>query len=171
MVRGSLILAGALMGAPLLAAPAAAEDVEFKGHVLDVDASQASRPILRMTGTRHVINRSAQQLAEKARGCLASGGGVVIEPQDAAGAEPFTVWVRVDFGSMFSARNLRSQWTLEAGDGYFRIVQSGFGFAQVSGREAVAGDYLPLAQDGMPWKNALEAALPLESTLVDCLYR
>lgn len=166
MVRGSLVLA-----VMLLAAPAGAEEVHFKDHTLDVDAAKVERPILRATGIRHAINRSAQQLTEKARTCLASHDGVVVEPRDAAADAPFTAWVRVDFGSMFSSRSLRSQWALEAGDGYFRIVQSGFGVAQAAGSEAVAGDYLPLVQDGMPWKNALEATFPLEGAFVDCLYR
>ena len=50
-----------LLAAVLAALPAHAEDVPFAGHVLDVDASQEQRTILRMTGTRYGINGSTAQ--------------------------------------------------------------------------------------------------------------
>lgn len=152
----------------LAAFPGQADEVQFEGHVLEVDASQELRPILRMTGARYGINRSAGQILDKARECIGSQPGLTLDPVE-PGGDALSVQGRRDFRQFWSTRSVRTRLTLEASDGHFRIVQSELGLAQGSGTEMPEDAYLPISQQG-DWQEAITAAIALETGLTDCVY-
>ena len=153
-----------LMAALLLSTPALAEDVAYKGRTLALDETQASRPILRMTGTKYTIRRDQQELIAKARACLAQTSGATVDAVD-QDAGILTASVRVDYGARFSSYVLHSRMDVNIGDGAFQLVQSQFRLEnEESGSSA-------LAYNGSGWEKAIESLEKLENSVVDCLYR
>ena len=159
-----------LLAAVLAALPAHAEDVPFAGHVLDVDASQEQRTILRMTGTRYGINGSTAQILDKARQCIGSQSGLTLDPVD-PDSSTLSAQGRRDYRQFWSTHSVRTRLTLEASDGHFRIVQSALGQAQGNSAETPDDAYLPISQQGGDWQNAITAAIAMATGLADCMYR
>lgn len=160
-----LVLAGVLASIP-----AAAEEVQFEGHSLEVDASQEARNILRMTGTRYGIRGSTAQIIDKARQCIGGRQGLTLESADQANGK-LSARGRFDYRQLWSTHSIRTQLTIEADDGHFRIVQSEPAHAQGRGAETPDDAYSPLSQRDDDWREALLAAIGAETGLVDCMYR
>lgn len=157
-----------ILMAALVAAPAIAEDVTFKGRTLDIGAGEDARPILRMSGTQYVLPRSQEQLVSQAQACLDSQNGVKVESADAAQG---LVVARVDTGfrAGFSAQQLRSRLELVAGENAFRITESDFALSRTDEDGGVTS--VPLMQNGGLWQKGLEALMLTENKVVDCLFR
>ncbi|QIL21367.1 hypothetical protein [Thermomonas sp. HDW16] len=160
-----LLIAVALMGAPVLA-----EDVQFEGHTLEVEPGQGdARNIARILGTRYQINAAAVQIIDKARGCLGNQSGVAIEAGEPNSGQ-LVANSQVNYRAGWSTHSVRSRIAVEASDGYFRIVQSDLGVADMGAADARDGDYRVLQQDG-DWEKAASTMIALEQGVIDCLYR
>lgn len=150
--------------------PALAEDVAFEGRTLQVEPGQDdTRTITRIVGTRYQLNATAVQVIDKARVCLGNQGSVAVESGE-AGSDQLVANSRVNYRAGWGTRSARSRIDLEASDGYFRIIQSNLGIAQIGAADARDGDYGPLQQQG-GWDNAVSAMIALEQGVIDCLYR
>ena len=159
-----------LLVAALACLPALAEDVAFEGRTLEVEPGpDDTRTIVRIVGTRYQVNASATQLIDKARTCLAGQGSISVEAGDAA-SDRLVANSRVNYRAGWGTRSARSRIDIEASDGYFRIVQSELGVADVGVAEAGDGDYGVLQQTGS-WDDAVSAMITLEQGVIDCLYR
>lgn len=159
-----------VLAAVLASIPAAAEEVQFEGHAIEVDASQEARNILRMTGTRYGVRGSAAQIIDKARQCIGSGRGFTLESTDPANGK-LSANGRFDYRQLWSTHSVRARLTIEADDGHFRLVQSELGHAQGSGAETPDAGYSPISQENDDWREALAATIEAETRLVDCMYR
>lgn len=159
-----LVLAGTLAAIPL-----AAEEVQFEGHVLEVDASQEARAIVRMEGTRYRLPGTAAQIVDKAEKCITGQNGLALVAADPV-AGTVAARGRADYRQMWSTRSIRANLQIEADDGYFRIVQSELAQAQGGSAESDDAAYAPISQAG-DWESAVSAAITMETRLVDCLYR
>ena len=159
-----LVLAGTLA-----AFPVAAEDVQFEGHVLEVDASQEARVIVRMAGTRYRLPGTAAQIVDKAEKCVTGQKGLALVSTDAAGGT-LAASGRADYRQRWSTRSIRANLRIEASDGYFRIEQTDLAQAEGGSAELADDAYAPVSHAG-DWENAVTAAIAMESRLVDCLYR
>src|SRR5690606_22882928 len=103
-----LVLAGTLA-----AFPVAAEDVQFEGHVLEVDASQEARVIVRMAGTRYRLPGTAAQIVDKAEKCVTGQKGLALVSTDAAGGT-LAASGRADYRQRWSTRSIRANLRIEA---------------------------------------------------------
>ena len=157
-----------MLVAALVAPPALAEDVSFKGRTLDVATGTEARPILRMSGTQYVLPRSQEQLVNQAQACLGGQEGVTVETADATQGL-LVARVATAFRSGFSSQTLRSRLELSAGEGSFQLVESEFTLARASEDGGTAD--IPLVQEGTPWEKGLETLIQTENRLVDCLYK
>lgn len=157
-----------ILAAALVAMPAFAEDVSFKGRTLDVDSGQEAKPILHMTGTQYVLPRSQEQLVNQAQACLAGQDGIVVESTDAAQGL-VVARIATAFRASFATQTLRSRLDLTVGEGYFQLAETELALAQAS--EDGSATYVPLVQDGGLWEKGLEALIQTENKLVDCLYK
>lgn len=157
-----------ILAAALVAMPAFAEDVSFKGRTLDVDSGQEARPILHMTGTQYVLPRSQEQLVNQAQACLAGQDGIAVESTDAAQGL-VVARIATSFRASFATQTLRSRLDLTVGEGYFQLAESELALAQAN--EDGSATYVPLVQDGGLWEKGLEALVRTENKLVDCLYK
>ena len=159
-----------ILAATLLALPAFAEDVQFKGHTLDVDASQEARNIRGMSGALYGVRGSPEQVIEKAQGCVAGVQGYAVVAVDAA-AGRLEADGRFNYRKGWTTRSLRSRLLVEASPAQFRIAQSALGQAPLAAAEATDADYAPISQEQGGWEDALDVLIPHEQGIVDCMYR
>lgn len=158
-----------MLAAALVAAPAMAEVVQFRGHALETDGAAEARHVAAMRSARYSIPGSPAQIVGKAQACLArADSGVGIVSVDAAGGRLRAV-SRTGYRHDEQARMLRSRWMVEAGEGSLHIAFTDL--AEIRG-EGADEAYAPLPlRPGAGWEEALSAVIGVEQALLDCMYR
>lgn len=166
MKRGIWVLAGFALAMSVLTMPVLADEVNFQGHVLEVDATQEPAIVRATTSSRYVVTGDAANLAEKARACLAAQPGVTaVTSVDAGRVEGD---LSIQRGGFFSSLQARSRIVIEASDGAFRILQTGLTQPVGAGDEV---RQVPVPAPDVGGTKLLEAVFEAEQGVVDCLYR
>jgi hypothetical protein len=151
--------------------PAMADELEFQGHVLDVQGPAHAREVMSVRGTRYAIPGSAEQIVAKAQVCLGrkdSGAGVV--SVDPAGGRLVAVG-RVAYAHGALPRLVRGRLALEAGEGIFSIALVGLRTAEAGTADVVDPVFAPLLlHPASGWEAALGAVIGVERALVDCMF-
>lgn len=153
--------------AALVAVPAVAEDVSFKGRTLEVASDQENPPILRMSGTQYVLPRSQEQLVNQAQACLTGTNGVTVESADVASGV-LVAHVDNPFRASFTDQVLRSRLEMVASEGAFQITETELSLGKAD--EAGSMVFAPLLREGS-WEKGLDLLVQAENKLVDCLYK
>ncbi|WP_240099870.1 hypothetical protein [Thermomonas flagellata] len=147
------------------AAAAGAQEVSFGGHLLTLAGSPQAPVVERASGTLHMVGLDAQELAARARTCLAAQG-LTPDPQAPDGRLQATLTVQRS--GLLSAFRARSRLWIEIGEGQFRLVQEAP--ERATGAEADAA-FAPVPAPSAGGGKVLEALFEAERPLVDCLYR
>lgn len=166
MVSRNPILALTLLS--LSAMPALAEDVQYEGHTLQIDASLEDRPIQRMTGTLYTINAPKDWILDKARTCATGMPDMANVAVDAEGGK-LEADARFAYRKGWSDHAVKSHFTLAASEGHFQVIQSDLGYASDDG--VASGDYRQIVQEDGGWDNQIDAAIEREQVLIDCMFR
>ena len=148
--------------------PAGAQELEYRGHTLEIESSGEIRTVTAMSGTTYSIPAPAAAIIDKAQRCLRGQEGASIEP-GAGGGSPLVASLRVGYRSLFSSYSARSKLAIDASEGRFRITQSALGQSQPGIESGNADAYAPIPESG--GDKALDALIDAESAIVDCLYR
>lgn len=158
----------ALVLLSLSAMPALAEDVQYEGHTLQVDANLEDRPIQRMTGTLYTIGAPKDWILGKAQTCAGDVPGLANVAVDAEGGR-LVADGRFAYRKGWSDHVVKSRFTLEASEGHFQVVQSDLGYA--SEDAVLSGNYQPILQEDGAWDNRIDVAIEREQAFIDCMFR